>query len=164
MDSIREDVVTAMSIGMRAEIVYYGRGSLKGALHSKYLEAPFEFYSLVRMIEKMEEVFDSKRFPSTFLKSRTFSSARNRGKKGAAAANDAPKEAPAAALYENMRGTTNTFEITVRFRQNATWQGQILWVEEQLRQDFRCVLEMLKLIDEAITSGEEADKPVAWEE
>jgi len=164
MDTNDKDIVTAMSIGMSAEIIYYGRGSLKGALYSKYLEEPFEFYSLVRMIEKMEEIFDAKRFPSTFLKSRTFNSAKSKAKKGGAEASHAAREHVAPGLYENMRGTKNTFEITVRFRQNATWQGNILWVEEQLKQDFRCVLEMLKLIDEAITSGEEAEKPVVWEE
>jgi len=164
MDTDKEDIVTAMSIGMKAEIVYYGRGSLKGVLHSKYLEEPFEFYSLVRMIEKMEEVFDAKKFPSTFLKTRTFSSVKNKAKKGGAEGSEAAREAVSPIPFENMQGTANTFEITVRFRQNATWQGQILWVEEKLRQDFRCVLEMLKLIDEAITSGEEDEKPVVWEE
>ena len=55
-----------------------------------------------------------------------------------------------------------TFEIAVKFRQNATWQGQIFWVERNLRQNFRSVLEMLKLMDEAMTEGEE--KTVFWEE
>ena len=46
-----------------------------------------------------------------------------------------------------------TFEITVMYMQNATWQGQILWAERNLRQYFRSVLEMLKLIDEALMDG-----------
>ena len=59
-------------------------------------------------------------------------------------------------------GSKCTFEISVKFRQNATWQGQILWAEKNLRQSFRSVLEMLKLMDEALTEGEE--KPAAWKD
>jgi len=55
-----------------------------------------------------------------------------------------------------------TFEISVKFKQNATWQGQILWAEKNLKQNFRSVLEMLKLMDEALTEGEE--KAVIWED
>lgn len=52
--------------------------------------------------------------------------------------------------------TKGTFEITVKFTQNATWQGQIHWIEKNKKQNFRSALEMLKLMDEALTeSGEE---------
>jgi len=56
-----------------------------------------------------------------------------------------------------------TFEITVRFRQNATWQGQILWAEKNLKQNFRSVLEMLKLMDEALMTGTDGTDKVQWE-
>jgi ABC-type phosphate/phosphonate transport system ATPase subunit len=47
-----------------------------------------------------------------------------------------------------------TFEITVKFTQNATWQGQIHWVEKNQKQNFRSALEMLKLMDEALDDRE----------
>ena len=60
---------------------------------------------------------------------------------------------------ENKRDTGSTkgaFEITVKFTQDATWQGQIHWIEKNKKQNFRSALEMLKLMDEALTeSGEE---------
>jgi len=162
MDPVKNEIVTSMSIKMKAEIFYFGRGLLRGELHSKYLETPYEFFSLVRMMGKMEEIFDAKKFPGTFLKARTFSSAKRKAKEGAPVGSKAAGEADAQMPFEDVDGTKSTFEITVRFRQNATWQGQILWVEENLRQDFKCVLEMLKLIDEALTDGEKADTPVVW--
>ena len=55
-----------------------------------------------------------------------------------------------------------TFEISVRFKQNATWQGQILWAEKNIKQNFRSALEMLKLMDEAISEGAEAAEAVSW--
>jgi len=43
-----------------------------------------------------------------------------------------------------------TFEISVMFTQNSTWQGQIHWVEKNQKKKFRSALEMLKLMDEAL--------------
>jgi len=61
---------------------------------------------------------------------------------------------------EELGGSKCTFEVSVKFQQNATWQGQILWAEKNLKQNFRSVLEMIKLMDEAL--GEGAAKPVGW--
>lgn len=58
-------------------------------------------------------------------------------------------------------GKKATFIVNVQFRQNATWQGTIRWVEKQKTQRFRSELEMIKLMDEAI-DRDEADT-VKWE-
>ena len=50
---------------------------------------------------------------------------------------------PAAIEY---KGEIATFLVTVLFQQNASWQGTILWVEGKKSEDFRSVLELLKLI------------------
>jgi len=116
------------------------------------------------MIDKMEEVFDATKFPGTFLKPRTFGSVKRGTKKGHARGRETTGEAITPISFEDMAGAKSTFEITVRYRQNATWQGHILWIEKGLQQEFRCVLEMLKLIDEALTEGEILEAPVAWDE
>jgi len=59
-------------------------------------------------------------------------------------------------------GVKCTFEITVKFQQNATWQGTIHWFEKNQKQNFRSTLEMLKLMDEAIMDVAEDEKPVKW--
>ncbi|MDR3645835.1 MAG: hypothetical protein P4M02_12265 [Clostridia bacterium] len=43
-----------------------------------------------------------------------------------------------------------TFVIHVKYRQNATWQGEIKWVNRDKIQYFRSSLEMIKLMDEAL--------------
>jgi len=58
--------------------------------------------------------------------------------------------------------TVGTFEVTVKFKQNSTWQGQILWVEKNKKQSFRSAMEMLKLMDEALSEKEEDGKPINW--
>ena len=66
---------------------------------------------------------------------------------------------------DNLRdigSTKGTFEISVKFMQNSTWQGQIHWVEKNLKQNFRSALEMLKLMDEALTETEESAQVINW--
>ena len=70
-------------------------------------------------------------------------------------------------LHENRMepGSTKcTFEVRVRFMQNSTWQGEIHWLEANQMQNFRSVLEMIKLMDEALTDETEGRKPVRWED
>ena len=162
MEPGNKGIVTAMSIQMQAEIITYGVGSLRGKLYSQYLETPYVFSSLVRMIEKMEEIFDENRFPEKFLLPRTFGIVKREGKTREERGSEEMKDLNDSSKDEMSGGSKCTFEISVKFRQNATWQGQILWAEKNLKQNFRSVLEMLKLMDEALTEGK--DKKVAWED
>ena len=54
---------------------------------------------------------------------------------------------------ENKHGEKGTFVIYVKYRQNATWQGEMLWLEGNLKISFRSVLELLKLIDSTFEIG-----------
>ena len=47
-----------------------------------------------------------------------------------------------------------TFLIKVLDKQHGTWQGSILWAEGKKDQYFRSALELLKLIDEAVSQNE----------
>ncbi|MBP7349179.1 MAG: hypothetical protein KA965_10895 [Butyrivibrio sp.] len=48
------------------------------------------------------------------------------------------------------RGKESTFIVQVQYRQNATWQGQVVWAEENRKEHFRSALELIKLIDSAM--------------
>jgi len=157
-------IVTAMTVKMRTEIVSIEGGFIRGVLQSQYLEAPFVFYDLLRMIEKMEEVFDLKGFPQAFLKPRTFVGAKRAVRKNNQLMNNAMKDIMDSKNAEGLDGIKCTFEIAVRFRQNATWQGQITWAEKNLKQNFRSVLEMLRLMDEALMEDVKDMKVVGWED
>ena len=47
---------------------------------------------------------------------------------------------------ENSRAIA-TFNISVLFRQNASWQGSIVWVEKAAESQFRSVFELITQID-----------------
>ena len=167
MESGKKAIVTTMTIKMRTEIVSYEDGMLRGELHSAYLETPYVFFDLMRMIEKMEEIFDSKGFPQAFLKPRTFSEASRAVKQNKQyIKNKTMNDLGLVDLKtsDGPDGVKCTFEIAVRFRQNATWQGQITWVEKNLKQNFRSVLEMLRLMDEALMEDVKTKNEVAWED
>lgn len=47
-------------------------------------------------------------------------------------------------------GRLATFTVCIHFRQNATWQGEVAWLEQQQRTCFRSALELLFLLDGAL--------------
>ena len=155
-DKIR--LVTAMSIRMLAEISVNESGVLEGRLHSQYLEEPYIFTDLVHMIHKMEEIFDENGFPQAFLSPRSFHDKKNKAQKPDVLEG---RDIMATKPGNDTESPKCTFEITVGFRQNATWQGHILWIDKNLKQNFRSVLEMLKLMDEALSEGDK-DDTVSW--
>ena len=169
---MQNTLVTATSMQMQAEIVKYKDGRIRGLLHSIYLAAPFEFLDFVQMIDKMEEVFDEKRFPESFLTPRSsFGVTRSKTSKTKEKTQDNKLESERVDIMsdnteriklDDPGGPKCTFEISVKFRQNATWQGQILWAEKNVKQNFRSVLEMLKLMDNALSESAGDMQIVDW--
>jgi len=140
-----------MSVKMIAVIKQDKDGGVHGELDSKFFKEPFAFTSLVRMIEMMEATFDTKGFPEKQMLPRSFDSAKKRFRKHELDLH-AHAEGLANALNEpNPDGKTCSFEILVRFRKNAEWQGNILWVEKGVTKEFKSIVEMVKLIDTALS-------------
>jgi len=53
---------------------------------------------------------------------------------------------------------TNTFVVQVTYNQNNTWQGTVKWMEQHNEQCFRSALELIRMMDDAIKSGNTAEK------
>lgn len=47
-------------------------------------------------------------------------------------------------------GEKATFVVQIQYRQNATWQGRVVWAEKNEAKQFRSALELIKLIDSAL--------------
>ena len=48
-----------------------------------------------------------------------------------------------------------TFRIRITGSQHNTWQGELRWIDRNRSQKFRSVLELLRLMDEAVQYPEE---------
>ena len=60
------------------------------------------------------------------------------------------------------KGKKATFVVQVQYRQNATWQGTVTWLEEGKQSHFRSALELIKLMDSALEeTSPPSDKPSA---
>lgn len=52
------------------------------------------------------------------------------------------------------RGEAATFLIRVQYRQNSSWQGEVVWADQGRRQYFNSVLDLIRLIDSALEGTE----------
>ena len=48
------------------------------------------------------------------------------------------------------RGAKGTFLLNVKYRQNSSWQGIVRWIEGNSTQQFVSVLELLKILSNAL--------------
>ena len=55
---------------------------------------------------------------------------------------------------QDKKGEKGTFIVHVLYRQNATWQGEVVWADKKKKQRFRSALELLKLMDSALDADE----------
>ncbi|MCI8398723.1 MAG: hypothetical protein HFF90_04915 [Oscillibacter sp.] len=117
----------------------YDGGVWKGRFYYPALEGGGRrFGSLPQFLTAAEALFDDMRFPQSFTAKRSFSPLPEGGPGGAPGPEGRPK------------GRRGTFLIQLLFRQNASWQGSVTWVEGSGGQSFRSVLELILLIDSAL--------------
>jgi hypothetical protein len=117
-----------------------------------------KFDSLGVLLKRMEETFDRMSFPQKAFENRSFD--KKAGKKSIVETRYSE--------MENVNGDPEqeskaTFIIHVKYRQNATWQGEIKWVNRNRVQFFRSELEMIKLMDTALSEDFGREDKIDWE-
>jgi hypothetical protein len=115
----------------------YDNGVLAGRLYHPILRGGERFQSVMQFLYHMNDLLDRMHFPQPFMATRSFLQ---------------PEETPAGmpAEGEVRGGALATFALRVLFRQNASWQGSVTWVESGREESFRSVLELLFLMDSAL--------------
>lgn len=120
----------------------YEDGCLKGAFSSSERPDEIEFGGAIPLILAMENMMDASNLPQRGEESRSFAQA---------APNREPFPEPQERLPHIRGSVLGTFQVHVLFRQNATWQGRLVWVEKNMEASFRSVLELLRLLDSALS-------------
>ncbi|MBQ3140778.1 MAG: hypothetical protein IJC25_02310 [Clostridia bacterium] len=49
-------------------------------------------------------------------------------------------------------GAAATFSLRILFRQNASWQGSVTWLDGKIEQSFRSALELIFLLDGVLSN------------
>lgn len=113
-----------------------------GHVHYPAFESETKFSNAMQMLGAIEKAVDELGYTDSYCEMRSFVPMAESPLSGekAAAQNHPP------------RGALATFKVKIIFMQNATWQGTIFWEESGEEQNFRSVLEMLKLMDSALES------------
>lgn len=130
--------------------------TMRGRVHSNYYKKSFRFNNECEMLNGMENLFDSLMFPQATFEARSFFS-----KKTTQIFRRAESEMDDNTNNIPQEGKT-TFIVNVQYRQNATWQGTITWVEQNTTQHFRSAFEMLKLMDQANRQG--IEEVIQWDD
>ncbi len=134
---------------------------LAGRLFNPYIRGPIRFSGMLGMVRELENMMDGFSFPeSTFC----FQSFREKGRGSRQKNIREVRRYMSDDIFQQKFGEQATFVVQVQFRQNATWQGTIQWLEEKKSRKFRSMLEMIKLMDEALSREQETDGPVNWDQ
>ena len=115
-------------------------GVLEGRLYNPYLPRGERFHSLLGLLLRMEDLLDRMLFPQPFTTRRAFGPPQS-----------LPNEIPQG--DEGQRGVCGTFAVRILFRQNASWQGSVRWIEGAEEESFRSVLELIHLLSSALPAS-----------
>jgi hypothetical protein len=126
-----------------------------GRIYSRISEEPINFSSILQMIEHMDHYYDRVNFPQAANEIRSFNRNANKKRQETKTRETAMVDIE---KVTKQRGREGTFIVHVQYRQHATWQGQVVWAEKNKAQKFRSVLELLKLIDDALETSEEPEE------
>lgn len=55
------------------------------------------------------------------------------------------------------QSSKETFVVQIQFQDNATWQGSITWARKGQEVRFRSMLEMIKLMNDALRDDRKAE-------
>lgn len=116
-----------------------------GKFYHCFSDEPVVFKTSLGMINSLDKVMDMIDYPQNTTKSRIFKAI---GLNEANKVKELRKIMSETDVMKN-RGEKSTFIVEIKYRENATWQGTVKWVEENKEQNFRSALELIKLIDSA---------------
>lgn len=116
----------------------YENKNAVGVLSNPNLELDLQFNSSTQLLLAMDELLDAISMPQRAMSPRSFE----------------PRDCGAGICdpvhADQHQKPIAIFKIDVIFRQNASWQGNVVWLDTKEEAQFRSVLELLIIIDSAI--------------
>ena len=110
---------------------------LEGRIHNVLRDSSIPFKSAIDMLVKLEMLLDEAKLVQSYSVKRVFTP------------NTVSGSLVQGGSVED--GKLATFSLKLLFRQNASWQGSVLWCDGNSEESFRSVLELLLLMDNALS-------------
>ncbi|WP_246213190.1 hypothetical protein [Aminipila butyrica] len=136
------------------------KGALEGRVFFGYRKWDgMRFADVHELLFLLEKVMDQLNCPAAANEMRHFRTEKESYRKKEKNANSSSAEIREAkrAMRKfdtgSERGQKATFILQIKFRQNASWQGTVQWVEKKQELNFRSALELIKIIDSACEEG-----------
>ncbi|MBE5828229.1 MAG: hypothetical protein E7305_02070 [Butyrivibrio sp.] len=129
----------------------------QGLIYHQYADEPISFDGIANLILEMENLFDEWDFPQRGLAERKFDKKKENHKRPISETDgdklkiEIISDAHGTRNVQNKKGKLGTFVIQVVYRQDASWQGHVIYQEENEKLDFNSALELIKIIDRAVT-------------
>ena len=120
----------------------YSSADFSGNLYNPFYKQCVQIKSFQQLIKEIDSLMDEIGCPMSGMEKRTFTK-------------HSYVDVRAMLLEDKTqvpRGKEGTFAIRIQYRNNASWQGTIRWMEGDAEECFRSVLEMFWLIDSAINA------------
>lgn len=130
----------------------------QGVIYHQYADDPIPFNGMMDFVSKADDLMDEWDFPQRGLAPRVFKKSSRDDSVGYKKKPHSDKlpieiisEQNGVRNVQNKKGKLGTFVIQVAFRQDATWQGHVIYQEKNEKLDFISALELIKLMDKALS-------------
>ena len=155
-------VSPAVASVVRICIDQYNDSDWSGRIYTRLSKEPIQFRNIGEMLSNMENIWNQIGFPKESTINRRFTNQQSQSVQSIHVSypedgvKDKIKVELSEADMDKKRGKQDTFIVRIQYRQNATWQGHVTWVDENRTVPFRSALELIKLLDS--TQNDEADE------
>ena len=125
-------------------------GDIYGRYFHRYKKEETFFQDSATLVIEMERFYDAIGYPQAAIKTRKFierKGGRIPAKEHMAVISDSQ-------TLMQFRGKLATFLVGVTSRQNASWQGDVVWMEQQIRKHFCSDMELVVFVDDAVKKSE----------
>lgn len=112
----------------------FENGGMRGRMYNGGVSGEITFNTLMEFLLQMETMLDNMQFTDAVASAKSFQ-------------NTPPTETTP---VNSQEGKLATFSVRVFFRQNASWQGALTWIESGKEESFRSALELLLLMNSAL--------------
>ena len=127
----------------------------QGCLWHQYSDDPISFRSATEMLAIMDDLMDGWDFPQKSMEQREFvptehPTHRRKEVRDEELVIDKIQKQHGTRNIQGKRGKLATFIVQVAFRQNATWQGNVVLANSNEKKAFSSAMELLRIMDDGM--------------